>query len=153
MANVIEAKHQHGESLQTHAPCENRRSDAQGFGHLWSEDTCTTEFQPFATPFDFNLKAGFGVREVSWTNSNFGITHFGIEGFERGNQHLKVGSFFHDDAFNLMEFGKVGAVDGFLAEDAVHRKHTACFGRMVGEVLNRVDRCVRAKQGALRDLG
>jgi hypothetical protein len=66
---------------------------------------------------DLHRRLGVGV--VGRFEAQARDTHVGEEVFEEALEPAKRETEVSDDAFDLMELGEMGGVDGFVAEDAV----------------------------------
>lgn len=66
-----------------------------------------------------NLHTRFRIRVVSGFEFEFCDSHFCEEDFHEADEATEGEVVVCDDAFDLVEFGQMGGVDGFVAEDAV----------------------------------
>jgi hypothetical protein len=83
-----------------------------------------------------DFHTGLGVRVVSGLEAQVRETHVGEEVFEETHQAAEGKTKVCDDAFDLVEFGKMGCVDCFVAEDAVDGE-VARRARVFGEAVER----------------
>ena len=116
----------HRRSLQTQSPSINPQilRQAHRLQHLRSEHAAIANLDPLIQSLmeAKDLHARFRIGIVRGFEAQIADTHFCEEDFHEADEAAQGQAVIRNDAFDLVELGEVGGVDGLVAEDAVDRE-------------------------------
>ena len=123
LPNIPDPILNHRRSLQTKSPPINPqiRRQAHRLQHLGSEHAAIANLDPLIQSLmeAEDLHARFRIGIVSGLEAQVADTHFREEDLHEADEAAQSQAVIGNDAFDLVELGEVGGVDGLVAEDAV----------------------------------
>ncbi len=141
LPDILHAILDHGRPLQTQTPTVDPhvRRQAHRLQHLRSEHTAIANLHPLVQPIVVakDLQAGFRVRIVGGLETQAVDPHFGEEDFHEADESSQGQAVVGYDTFDLVEFGEMGSIDAFVAEDAIDGE-VACWMWVRGEFVKHV---------------